>query len=166
MSLSLACGLKRAPTLCILRNAAESVFQQRRTAVTKKVTGSSVTGLGSKVGAVKSGPMVQKAKIPAERDPVKLQTYCYGTNFMEDSEPVALKPDSEYPDWLWTLRLEDHPPLEEIEPGTKYYWERVKALNMDRQRLLRNKKLFTAIAPYKYTHPKLRKVWKNEKIYR
>ena len=51
-----------------------------------------------------------------------------------DSEPVMIRPDSEYPAWLWSIRVERPlPPLEERDPNTKEYWMQV-ARDMKRKR--------------------------------
>ena len=59
-----------------------------------------------------------------------------GLNYRIDGvqEPVKIKPDSEYPDWLWTINVERPlPPLEERDPNTKEYWMQVNR-DMKRQR--------------------------------
>ena len=44
------------------------------------------------------------------------------------SDPL-LKADSEYPDWLWTVRLERAaPPIEDYDPDTKQYWQRLRRI--------------------------------------
>ncbi|XP_066581012.1 large ribosomal subunit protein mL54 [Prorops nasuta] len=73
----------------------------------------------------------QKVVIPVEKDVKKLLTYCCGTNLLaEGGEDVKLKPDSEYPDWLWNLRLGPPIPLEELDPNSKQYWRRVRKMNL------------------------------------
>ena len=56
-----------------------------------------------------------------------------------DSDPVMIRPDSEYPDWLWTLRVKRPlPPLEEQDPNTKEYWlQVVRDMKRRRNRLMR-----------------------------
>lgn len=55
-----------------------------------------------------------------------------------------IKPDSEYPDWLWTLDVKRPlPPLEERDPNTKEYWMQVlRDMKRKRNRLMKvyNKK--------------------------
>lgn len=42
----------------------------------------------------------------------------------EGSDP-ELKADSEYPSWLWDLRVERNAPaLEELQPDTQRYWDK------------------------------------------
>lgn len=57
-------------------------------------------GAGGKLGSV-----VQKIVLPVETDPVKLVNYVCGSNILKEGKDVELKPDSEYPDWLWSIRL-------------------------------------------------------------
>ncbi|UYV67803.1 hypothetical protein LAZ67_5002107 [Cordylochernes scorpioides] len=72
---------------------------------------------------------VKKKRLPVETDPEKLVNYVCGLNYRKDGEPVKLKPDSEYPDWLWNLRLEPPPPLHEMDPNTEEYWHKVAWVN-------------------------------------
>lgn len=83
------------------------------------------TILGSLAGKSKilGGTFEKKKRLPVETDPEKLVNYCCGSNILKEGEDVKLGPDSEYPDWLWTLRLGPPPPLEDMDPNTKEYWE-------------------------------------------
>lgn len=48
---------------------------------------------------------MEKKVLPVETDPVRLVNYVCGTNMLkEGGEDIQIKPDSEYPDWLWTIR--------------------------------------------------------------
>merc|ERR1712198_103084 len=88
---------------------------------------------GIKKGAkgAKLGPAMEKVKLPVETDPVKLVTYLCGSDFnKENPQDIKLGEDSEYPDWLWTLRTGKSPPLEEMDPESKPYWIRVRKLKM------------------------------------
>ena len=51
------------------------------------------------------------------------------------AEPVFIKPDSEYPDWLWTIETKRPlPPLEErTDTDTREYWLHVQR-DMKRRR--------------------------------
>nr|SVE76168.1 EOG090X0KWJ [Daphnia hispanica] len=102
-----------------------------------------VTGLGSKKAGKlgKLGPVVEKIVLPVETDSEKLVNFVCGSNIMKQGEDIHLKPDSEYPEWLWTLRLTKPPPLEEMDQNSIQYWRRLRKLNNQRQsRLMRLKK--------------------------
>ena len=43
--------------------------------------------------------------LDVEKDPVKLVNYCCGSNYKIEGEDVQLKPDSEYPEWLFTMNI-------------------------------------------------------------
>ncbi|CAG0891709.1 unnamed protein product [Darwinula stevensoni] len=94
-----------------------------------------VMGLGKK-GKGKAGGTMEKKTLPVETDPVKLCTHVCGSNIYKEGEDVKLKPDSEYPSWLWQLRLGPPPPLEELDPETLYYWLRVNKLALRRRNQL------------------------------
>ncbi|KAK2580185.1 hypothetical protein KPH14_012451 [Odynerus spinipes] len=68
----------------------------------------------------KKGGVSQRMVYPVEEDTKKLVTYVCGSNYYKEGEDIKLKPDSEYPDWLWTLPVTPIP-LEEMDPNTKHY---------------------------------------------
>lgn len=72
-----------------------------------------------------------------ETDPHKLVNYCCGLNYHIDEPDIKLKPDNEYPDWLWTLRLGPKPNSWEMERGTKEYYLRLAEEGVDRNYLLK-----------------------------
>ena len=41
--------------------------------------------------------------LDVETDPEKLVNYCCGANYNLEGEEVKLKPNEEYPDWLFTM---------------------------------------------------------------
>ena len=65
----------------------------------------SVTSLGKKGGKKgKLGPAVEKRVLPVETDAEKLVNYVCGSNILKEGENIKLAPDSEYPEWLWSLK--------------------------------------------------------------
>ncbi|XP_054724444.1 39S ribosomal protein L54, mitochondrial-like [Uloborus diversus] len=87
----------------------------------------------------------KKKRLPVETDPDKLVNYCCGSNIYKEGEDAKLKDDSEYPDWLWTLRLGPPPPLHEYDPNTKEYWERYFFLQRIRKKRLQRAKIKTKL---------------------
>jgi hypothetical protein len=80
-----------------------------RGAKAKATTGGAKGGKGGKGGAM------QKAILDVEEDANKLVTEVCGLNYQLETDPVLIKPDSEYPDWLWTINVKRPlPPLEEM----------------------------------------------------
>lgn len=62
--------------------------------------------MGKKAGKLgKLGPVVEKKVLPVETDSEKLVNYVCGSNINKQGQDIQLKPDSEYPEWLWSLRL-------------------------------------------------------------
>ncbi|KAL3866874.1 hypothetical protein ACJMK2_044127 [Sinanodonta woodiana] len=96
-----------------------------------------------KVGGGKAVAPVAKKDLEVEQDPQKLcKLLCGGNIFKEGSDP-ELKPDNEYPDWLWNMRLDRQAaPLSELDPETPQYWSRLKTLNMRRKKRLQSMKKF------------------------
>lgn len=104
----------------------------------------------------KVGPVAEKKVIPVETDATKLVNYVCGSNIMKTGEDIKvrkgikslsgteysipiyfqIKPDSEYPDWLWELPLGGPKPLDELDPESKQYWRRLR-----RSALSRNNKM-------------------------
>ncbi|KAK4807891.1 hypothetical protein QYF61_007797 [Mycteria americana] len=75
-------------------------------------------------------------------DPAMLTTYAMGVNYFKDGPEVALKPDSEYPDWLFKIHLGPPKKLEELDPDSIEYWRRLRKYNTwHRNRLKKGKKL-------------------------
>nr|SVE71458.1 EOG090X0KWJ [Daphnia similis]SVE72091.1 EOG090X0KWJ [Daphnia similis]SVE72718.1 EOG090X0KWJ [Daphnia similis] len=102
-----------------------------------------IAGLGSKKAGKlgKLGPVAEKIVLPVETDTEKLVNYLCGSNILKQGQDVQLKPDSEYPDWLWSLRLTKPPPLEEMDKNSIQYWRRLRKLNIQRQsRLMKLRK--------------------------
>jgi len=93
-------------------------------------------GKGGKGGAM------QKAILDVEEDAHKLVSQVCGLNYQEDTEPVMIKPDSEYPDWLWTIGVDRPlPPLEEQDPTSKSYWMHVRRdMRRARNQIMKMKK--------------------------
>ncbi|KAK7017964.1 Mitochondrial ribosomal protein L54 [Halocaridina rubra] len=90
---------------------------------------------------MKLGPAIEKVRLPVETDAEKLVNYVCGSNpVKENPQDIKLKDDSEYPDWLWTLRTGKPPPLEEMDPNTKQYWRRLRTMAMKRKNVLRKAK--------------------------
>ena len=79
---------------------------------------------------------VVKKKMEVETDPQKIVNYLCGGNYVKDSPDIKLKPDSEYPDWLWKLRTNGPPTLEELDPNSLQYWYKVREIRMKEERML------------------------------
>ncbi|EDW91310.1 39S ribosomal protein L54, mitochondrial [Drosophila yakuba] len=90
----------------------------------------------------KLGPIVEKKVIPVETDANKLVNYVCGSNYLKAGEDVKIKPDAEYPEWLWTLNTERIIPLDELDPNSKQYWRRLRKLALRRNNQLSKLKKF------------------------
>lgn len=89
-----------------------------------------IAGLGAKKTKAKDKTST-KVKLEVETDPNKLVNYLCGSNLMEDSgENIKLKPDNEYPDWLWDVHTGPEKTLADFEPGSKEYLELLKRINI------------------------------------
>ncbi|KAL0278400.1 UNVERIFIED_CONTAM: hypothetical protein PYX00_000230 [Menopon gallinae] len=76
--------------------------------------------------------------VPTETDPQKLAQYVCGTNLTTDEEPVKIKPDSEYPDWLWSIHTGKPLKLKDMDPNTLEYWLEVKRISVKTEKYLRS----------------------------
>lgn len=85
---------------------------------------SSIRCYAKKIAPV-AAPMLQSSKkrLPVERDPVKLATYCCGSNIRQEGQDVKLGADDEYPEWLWQLHLGKPKQPHELDRNTEEYWE-------------------------------------------
>lgn len=115
--------------------------------------------LGGKMG--KLGAVVEKKIMPVETDANKLVNFVCGSNINIKGEDVKvrstldrytsvmmtkknfqLKPDSEYPDWLWSLHTGPPKKLEELDPETKEYWRKLRSMALRRNNQLQKIKKF------------------------
>lgn len=90
----------------------------------------------------KLGPMMEKKVMPVEEDTNKLVNFVCGSNINKTGPDVALKPDSEYPEWLWGLRTGPAPTLEELDPDSWEYWRKIRRMGMKRNNQLSKLKKF------------------------
>lgn len=44
---------------------------------------------------------------------------CLGANYFKTGEGPVIKPESDYPDWLWELQKDDQPTVD-----SKHYWRK------------------------------------------
>ncbi|XP_035668101.1 39S ribosomal protein L54, mitochondrial-like [Branchiostoma floridae] len=90
----------------------------------------------------------EKPKGPSvETDAAVLTTHCCGANIYKDGTDPLLQPDEEYPDWLWKLNLGPAKKLDEIEPGTREYFKRLRKENIWAENARRKGKKFSVQAP-------------------
>jgi len=77
----------------------------------------------------------RRFRLPTTKEAEKLVTTVSGSNLLkEGGEDIKIKDDSEYPDWIWSLRLGKPPSSNEMEYGTKEYWETLHEESKKRQK--------------------------------
>lgn len=90
----------------------------------------------------KGGAAAEKIVLPVEKDTNKLVRFVCGSNILKEGQDIEIKPDSEYPDWLWQIHTGPPLPLSELDPNTKAYWRRVRRDNLVRHNAQAAKKKF------------------------
>ncbi|CAL8068732.1 unnamed protein product [Calicophoron daubneyi] len=118
----------------VLRTSTHVAFQKMFTRqLFADVTGQIIRGMAKKVKAAKGVAAVTKIKeIPLETDLAKVVNCCC-INYRVGEQPIPLKPDKDYPEWLWSLRTERRPPpLDQLDKNSYAYWRRIRRENMRR----------------------------------
>lgn len=113
----------------------------------------------------KLGPIAEKIVLPVETDVNRLVNYVCGSNIYIKGEDIKvygtstshakrfthksqsllspqLKPDSEYPDWLWNIHVGAPAKLEDLDPETKQYWRKLRGMALKRNNTLAKLKKF------------------------
>lgn len=127
-------------------------------------------GKKGKKGSGKAEAPLEKVVVPAETDPHKLVNYLCGSNIYVDGEDVKvrivlfssarhwiftikiliwilfsfgqIKPESEYPDWLFQIHVGDPKKLEELDSNTKQYWRKLRTAALRRNNIYAKNKKF------------------------
>ncbi|CAG5861315.1 unnamed protein product [Menidia menidia] len=104
-----------------------------------------ICGYAKKVAAKGKGKGMLKEELKGPevcKDPVRLTGYAVGANIFKQGEDPKLKPQEEYPEWLFQLDLGEAKKLHELESDTWEYWKRLRKENIWRyNRLHKGKKL-------------------------
>jgi large subunit ribosomal protein L54 len=89
----------------------------------------------SKAGGKSATAGPPRLRLAPESDPEKLTRFLCGGNISrEGGVDPALKPETEYPDWLWTLRTDRGPPsLDDLDPNSWQYWRQMRTMNTKRR---------------------------------
>uniref|UniRef100_A0A1B6M7L2 Large ribosomal subunit protein mL54 n=1 Tax=Graphocephala atropunctata TaxID=36148 RepID=A0A1B6M7L2_9HEMI len=91
----------------------------------------------------KTGQTFEKIRLPVETDAKKLVTHLCGSNLLaEGGHDIELKPENEYPEWLWNLHIGKTKSLDELDPETIEYWNKVRALAIKRNHGLKSLRKF------------------------
>jgi large subunit ribosomal protein L54 len=80
-----------------------------------------------------------------------LANFCCGLNILaKDGEEVPIKADSEYPDWLWQLKIDGSgPDIEDMEKDTMEYWSRKRCIGLRYKNQLMKKQFPEPFIPNK-----------------
>jgi len=69
---------------------------------------------------VKSGKKSKGQTKPVKEAYLNMEV-CVGANYFKTGEDPIIKPESEYPEWLWRLLDQQEPPADSIQ-----YWRRLR----------------------------------------
>ncbi|KAJ1085189.1 hypothetical protein NDU88_005322 [Pleurodeles waltl] len=101
-------------------------------------------GYAKKVVTKSKGRSVAKEELKGPevcKDATLLTTHAMGVNIYKQGAEVALKADSEYPDWLFQVHLGPPKTLDELDPEDPKYWKLLRKHHMWRNnKLSKNKK--------------------------
>ncbi|XP_072213380.1 large ribosomal subunit protein mL54 [Excalfactoria chinensis] len=89
-------------------------------------------GYAKKAGLKLKGKAAPKEPLKGPElctDPATLANYAVGVNYLQGRPAVPLKPDSEYPAWLFEMHLGPPKKLEEMDPESLQYWRRLRKYN-------------------------------------
>ncbi|XP_076975658.1 large ribosomal subunit protein mL54 [Tamandua tetradactyla] len=75
-------------------------------------------------------------------DPVQLTTHAMGVNIYKEGQDVVLKPDAEYPEWLFQMNVGPPKTLDELDPETREYWRLLRKQNIWRHNRLSKDRKF------------------------
>ncbi|XP_078279841.1 large ribosomal subunit protein mL54 [Rhinoraja longicauda] len=64
------------------------------------------------------------------KDPVILTTHAVGVNIYKQGTDPKLLPDTEYPEWLFSLNLGPPKTLDELDPDSREYLKRLRKEHM------------------------------------
>ena len=88
-----------------------------------------------------AAPAPKKKELAVEENTEILCSRLCGGNIYKEGEDPVLKDDSEYPEWLWTLKTDWTPiPLEAYSEDDPRYWQKLKKMNIKRNIALKKHK--------------------------
>ncbi|XP_075216026.1 mitochondrial ribosomal protein L54 [Lycorma delicatula] len=102
----------------------------------------SIAPLGKSKKVKAGGPVLEKIVLPVETDTHKIAKFVCGSNLLKEGKDIELKPDNEYPDWLWNLHIGKPKTLEELDPETLQYWRKLRKMGMKKNNRLRSLRKF------------------------
>ncbi len=89
----------------------------------------------------------------------KLAKFCCGLNILKTGGvDVEIKPDSEYPKWLWELSLEKGPDPDTMDKTTLEYWIRKRSIGLRYKNSLMKKEFPKPFIPLKVKQTKITNV--------
>ncbi|KAF6721422.1 39S ribosomal protein L54, mitochondrial [Oryzias melastigma] len=102
-------------------------------------------GYAKKVVAKGKGKGMVKEELKGPevcKDPIRLTSHAVGVNIFKQGEDPKIKPTEEYPEWLFDLNLGEAKKLDELEPDSWDYWNRLRKENILRYNKLHKGKKF------------------------
>lgn len=132
---------------CILRStsvATSAVRRSLRTEAAPLLAAAKKAGGGGKVGGGPASVGITKLKKmqEVETDTSRLVSHCCGLDYsVEGGKDPELGPDSDYPEWLFSMNVRrPKPTSDELEPGTMEHYLAMREEHAIRQRKIKKLK--------------------------
>lgn len=121
-----------APSACKLICQSKLIHISSLSFVTTSYKSAGPKNVAPAAAGTSGNPLGRKRfrRPPKSTEAEYLVSHVSGSCYFNEGEDIKIKDDSQYPDWLWNMHLGKPKTTQELEFGTKEYWETLKLENM------------------------------------